>query len=166
MTSALTSFHLATLFIAATLFAAAAFCDVTTYRIPNSLNAALIALFPFYLFSAPVMPDWRQGFLVFAVVSCFGFAAFLAKAWGAGDVKLLAAASLWAGSEWIATLLLITALVGGIEALFALIALHRDLPPTIRLFRLFRAQIPYGLALATGGMSVLFFIAQPLLLSD
>jgi prepilin peptidase CpaA len=150
--------------IAAIIFVAAAVNDAQSYRIPNCLCVLLFLLFPAYALTSQYAVDWRQNVLVFVLVSLVGFAAFLGNFMGAGDIKLLSAASFWAGPHFIAVLLIVTAFAGGIEALVMMIALHRTLPKTNKIRRLAKAQIPYGIAIATGGLTMLWLIAPPILL--
>jgi prepilin peptidase CpaA len=103
-------------------------------------------------------------------VLTIGFAMFAMNFLGGGDVKMLAAASLWAGPKMIATLLLFTSFAGGILALvFAMAALYRakkmrhepkseteiqaDIP-------WHKTPVPYGVAIACGGVTALFLMAQ------
>jgi prepilin peptidase CpaA len=164
MTLALTFIHVALLLIAAFIFIAAAVSDARSYRIPNYLCASLAALFPFYAMTSPTSLDWRQNILVFGIVSVIGFAAFLGNFMGAGDIKLLSAASLWAGPQWVAVLLIVTFFAGGIEALATAALMHRRLPGKNRIRRLAKAQIPYGIAIATGGLTMLGLMSHPILL--
>jgi prepilin peptidase CpaA len=99
---------------AAFLWAAAS--DLGAYRIPNLSVVLLIALFPAYSFlaggAAPLLPHAAVGGAVLAIgipLYAFGLA-------GAGDFKLLAAASLWAGPDRLPLLLMVMALCGGLLA--------------------------------------------------
>lgn len=161
-----TVLHLATLFVAAALFAAAAISDVRSYRIPNTLGAALVLLFPVFAATSPHPVAWPQNIAIFAVVSAVGFAAFWRGLVGAGDVKLLSAASLWAGPHFLAVLLFVMALAGGVESFVAAVAvfLKRSKNGGALAFR--KVQIPYGVAIATGGVTMLGLMARPILLSD
>lgn len=79
---------------------------------------------------------------------------------GGGDVKLLAAASLWAGADAVPPLLVMTALFGGVLALFFLTPLGARI--TARragaastgggsVAR--RAPVPYGIAIAAAALA-------------
>jgi prepilin peptidase CpaA len=166
MALTITSFHLAILFIAAVVFIAAAVSDVRSYRIPNYYCGLLLLLFPVFAVTSPYPVDWIRNIAVFGIVSAIGFAAFSAHLMGAGDIKLLSVAGLWAGPHSLAVLLLVTAFVGGIESIVAAIALGLKLPKNDRMPRALKAQIPYGVAIATGGVAVLGLMARPILLSD
>jgi prepilin peptidase CpaA len=67
---------------------------------------------------------------------------------GGGDVKLLAAGALWLGTPALASYLLLTVLSGGALALLFLVReglAGRSAGA--------RASLPYGLAIATGGIA-------------
>jgi len=162
---ALTSFHVAIIFIAGILFVAAAVNDALSYRIPNALCGLLFILFPIYVVTSPRSVDWRQNILVGGIVLTIGFAAFLGRLMGAGDIKLLSVASLWAGTHSIAILLIVTAFAGGVESL-AVAALRAALRKTRGRARPSKVQIPYGVAIATGGLAMLGSIVHPILLPD
>lgn len=99
------------------LMAVAAFEDFRRFTIPNWLTASMVALWPAYLAAAPSLAAAIGG------ISC-GLAVFLVGAFlfargyiGGGDVKLLAAAVLWAGPAGVMPLLIVTGLLGGVLAL-------------------------------------------------
>ncbi|MEX2450426.1 MAG: prepilin peptidase [Rhodospirillales bacterium] len=150
-----------TLALFAGLLIAAAVWDVRTFTIPNRLNAVIALLFPVYAFYGPQPVDWMWTIIVAAVVFAGGLALFALNALGGGDVKLLAAASLWAGPGAIFDLLIVTALAGGAMALLltarsryavamALEAAGRKhLRDTV-----LGDNLPYGIAIAAGGIAV------------
>jgi prepilin peptidase CpaA len=124
----------------------------------------LLGLFPVFVATAPHEINWHQNAAVFALVTVAGFAMFLGKLTGAGDIKLLSVASLWAGPHLIAVLLVVTAFAGGVESLIiALLTQWRHRADT-QAVKLHQVPIPYGIAIATGGLAVLGMIAQPILL--
>lgn len=160
----LTAIHIATLLCAAAVFVAIAVSDVRSYRIPNVLCGALLALFPVFVLSAPQALHWQHNVIVFCFMSIAGVALFSAKLVGAGDIKLLAVASLWAGVALIPKLLLITAIAGGVESLVMVwIAMRTRQGEDAGGWR--KIKIPYGVAISAGGLAVLFSIAKPFLLS-
>ena len=164
MALALTALHIAILAIAASVFVAAAINDAYTYRIPNYMCVLLLALFPFFVMTAPRSFDWHQHVMIFSLVGTAGFGMFMGNLAGAGDIKLLGVASLWAGPHLIAVLLIVTALAGGIESVIIAILTHRRHTPTNDTPSFAKVPIPYGIAIATGGLTVLGMIAQPILL--
>ncbi len=74
-------------------------------------------------------------------------AAFFAGMMGGGDVKLAAALALWFSPGATIKFLLIMSIAGGVLTLL-LVAIHR-----LRA-RTGRVQIPYGVAIAVGGLAI------------
>jgi prepilin peptidase CpaA len=114
--------HLVPLAGFAGLMAMAAFEDFRRLIIPNAVPAGLCALWPLHLVTAPGL-----GLAAGAAAAGCAVAVFLAGAvlfsrglLGGGDVKLLAAATLWAGPAGTPILLVLTGLLGGLLCLFAL----------------------------------------------
>jgi prepilin peptidase CpaA len=168
MALALVTFHVAIMAIAAAVFIAAAVSDAYTYRIPNYLCGLLILLFPVFVMTSPEDIDWHQNAGVFALVTILGFAMamFLGHLAGAGDIKLLAAASLWAGPHFIAVLLIVTAFAGGIVSIImAVLALAKQKTASTKT-PLSKIAVPYGIAIGTGGLTVLALMAQPIFLPN
>lgn len=137
---------------------AAATCDVRGRGIPNALSLGLVLLGLVRLGSAvlvrdaglgPVLGDLAASFAMF----CAGAGLFAAGALGGGDVKLLAAASLWLGLAHIPAFLMATALAGGVLALAKLVERRIGVggPGT--------ESLPYGLAIALGGIVAATFAA-------
>lgn len=128
--------------------------DLRSHRIPNSLSAALIALYPMYVLAAPAAVPWLHAVAVSIAVLAAGFALFALKLLGGGDGKLLAAAALWAGPVYIFDFLVITALAGGALALVFLsplrMALASALPEGGLRERMLADVLPYGVAIAAG----------------
>jgi len=132
---------------------AGAWCDLRTRRIPNQIPALLALLYPLVFFYQAAPETWWTGLAAGAAVLAVGAALFALRALGGGDVKLLAAAALWAGPAHLLELVLITALAGGVLTVPALL---RNLSPA----RLPEARtaagqadtIPYGVAIAVGGL--------------
>ena len=87
------------------------------------------------------------------VVFAAGAAAFAAGALGGGDVKLLAAVSLFAGPAGLVNFLVVTALVGGLLGLAILAGASLGQPAVAGSLRArLRADLPYGPAIAAGGL--------------
>lgn len=159
--SASQNIDLIPLAVLAALLVTAAIGDVRNYLIPNWISIAVAALYPVYVLLHPQPLDWSTGILV--ALSLFG-AGFLLHAMGVmggGDVKLLAAAGLWAGTQYLMPLLLIMVLSGGVLAVVLMIVRHRR--ARVRKFRVRPAkgegQLPYGVAIAAGSMSVSVLLA-------
>lgn len=143
---------------------AATVSDLTRYEIPNRVSLAVVAAFALTL---PEMPLWTSLAHVSAALVLFalGTALFVANVWGGGDVKLLAATTLWTGWSGLASFLLFTALAGALLAL-ALLILRRTLPvaPAGRWYSrlLSRSEgIPYGVAIAAAAALVLLLPVEP-----
>jgi prepilin peptidase CpaA len=144
------------------LLIAAAAQDLRTMRIANGLSLAIVGLFAIFAtagLASGRLPASSVGMaaacaaLVFAV----GAAAFAMGALGGGDVKLLAAVSLFAGSARLLDFLAITALVGGVLGIAVVSGAPIGQPAgtegtTLRA-RL-RGGLPYGPAIAAGGLWV------------
>lgn len=81
-----------------------------------------------------------------------GAVAFAIGALGGGDVKLVAAASLFAGPAFLVEFLLVVALAGGAVSLVALMGRAVGTPPARDDGR--HRHVPYGLAIAAGGLAV------------
>ena len=135
---------------------AAAATDVRSYRIPNAIPIA-VALLALVRFSAlGAWHDMWPSLLVGSIVLAVGFGLFVLGWLGGGDVKLIAALSLWAGPERVYEFVYIIALSGGVMALGLLVSLtlrkvsaklmgQRDRPISFR-----GRHLPYGVAIAVG----------------
>jgi prepilin peptidase CpaA len=134
----------------AALLIVAAVIDVRTFTISNRLNLAVAALAPIYWFSIALTPwpgvavQLAMGTGVFALLA----AAFYAGMMGGGDVKLAAALALWFSPASTIKFLVLMSLAGGVLTL-VLVAWHRARK------RGGRPQIPYGVAIAFGGLAIL-----------
>jgi prepilin peptidase CpaA len=136
----------------AALLAAAAVQDAVQLRISNVLTVPVFVLaLAAMALSGPGFELW-QNFAMFAAVLAAGTWLFSRHALGGGDVKLLAAVSLWADG-WTALRLLVTiAMAGGILALailFLRTVVSDGVAARVKTLRP-RAGIPYGIAIAAG----------------
>src|SRR4051812_33203602 len=134
----------------AALLVVAAVIDARTFTISNRLNLTVAVLAPLYWLSVAMAPwpgvaiQLAAGATVFAVLA----AAFYAGMMGGGDVKLAAALALWFPPRVTLQFLVWMSLAGGVLTL-ALLAWHRARR------REGRPQIPYGVAIAFGGLAIL-----------
>ena len=163
MMSGLTAVHIAILLAAAILLVAAAINDAYRYKIPNLISLALMGLFPVFVLTAPRSVEWDQHIMVFLLVLLSGFAMFIGNLAGAGDIKLLAATSLWAGPHLVAVFLIITAVAGGILAFIMAALTYARNRTNKRALAVAKVPIPYGIAIATGGLSTICMLSFPLL---
>jgi prepilin peptidase CpaA len=99
------------------LLGLAALTDLQEYRIPNSVTLAIAALFPVYALLPWAGVDVAGALAVGAAVLAGGTALFALGVFGGGDVKLMAAVSLWIGPSACLDFILVTALFGGAIAL-------------------------------------------------
>jgi len=89
------------------------------------------------------------------VVFAVGAAAFAVGALGGGDVKLLAAVTLFAGPAGVVDFLAITAIAGGLLGLAMLAGAPLGQPALAGPLRArLRRGLPYGPAIAAGGLWV------------
>lgn len=147
------------------LLAAAAFTDLREYRIPNTLTLAIAALYPAYILTPGVGADVMGSLILAAVVLAAGTGLFALGLIGGGDVKLLAAVSLWVGPAAFPLFLIIMALAGGAIALvqlsnwrLGLALMLENLGQTTFTRVLTGRDVPYGLAIAIGA---LFAVTAP-----
>jgi prepilin peptidase CpaA len=101
----------------AVLMGTAAFEDFRRFTIPNWLTLGMCALWPLSLLAAPSTADAIGGPACGLAVFVVGALLFARGYLGGGDVKLLAAAALWAGPALLPSLLIVTGLLGGVLAL-------------------------------------------------
>jgi prepilin peptidase CpaA len=144
------------------LFVVAAYGDVKTLRIPNKLVIAVAALGVIRLF---VMGDLSVAlYTVGASVLVFivAFLLFWRGLVGGGDAKLMTAAALLVGYHDLFSFLMLMSLCG-VPVTFAVLFTHRSSsesqPASLPKARL---AVPYGVAIAGGGIVTLLF--QPSLL--
>jgi prepilin peptidase CpaA len=134
----------------ATLLVVAAVIDVRTFTISNRLNLTVALLAPVYWLSVALSPwpgvavQLAAGATVFALFA----GAFYAGMMGGGDVKLAAALALWFAPSETLRFIVIMAMAGGVLTV-ALLVWHRARR------RRGRPQIPYGVAIAFGGLAIL-----------
>jgi|GEM_PF-215362 len=138
------------------VLAIAALMDVWKLRIPNVFPAAVILLFPAWMYACGWGGGLWQNAIVF-VGTFFGGLFLFSRGWlGGGDVKLLAAIALWFDFKGAAALYLWIGMGGAVLAI-AFILLRRMLPATITASGSIpslkaKGPIPYGLAISAGAM--------------
>lgn len=145
------------------LFAAGS--DIASMLIPNWVSIALAALFPLAALAAGM--SWAEiglhvgvGVLVFIA----GFILFSIGVLGGGDVKVIAAVSLWTGAAALSPFAFWTTAAGGVLGLVVLMTRKRLAPADGRpefLNRLLTPTkgIPYAVAIAVG--AIVSLPAQP-----
>lgn len=155
------------IYIFALLAAAAGYSDVKRFIIPNSFSLSIAILYPAYVLTADIQPDWLFSLGIAATVLTLGFALFAFKICGGGDVKFFTAATLWAGPDLFVVFLSLTAVTGGVIAVSLWIG-HRAAPMLPFLtqgltsnFETFaKKPMPYGAAIALGAVYVAFTLLR------
>jgi prepilin peptidase CpaA len=134
----------------------AAFTDMRSRQIANWLNGAIALGAPLFWWTSG-LSLWpgvaiQLGLALATFVVLAGL--FAIRAMGGGDVKLLAALALWIDPTTFLRLLIVMALVGGVLTLvlgsWNVMRRQKD-----------RLAIPYGVAIAFGGLWVLKFDLLP-----
>lgn len=151
------------LLLAALTMLVAAGWDAAKFRIPNLSCLTILVLFPLYVLSSPTPLPWGNHIVVFAIILAVGYVLYLKKLAGAGDIKLIAAISLWAGPSFWGEFLFITAFSGGVLSLGigALTLLKARLAKDGDKPVLANTPIPYGVAIAVGGLCTLALLSHP-----
>lgn len=136
--------------ILAILLVVAAVIDTRTFTISNGLNAAVALLAPVYWLTVGLDP-WPGMAVQLAVATgvflLFALTFFIGMM-GGGDVKLAAALALWFPPAATLKFLVLMSIAGGVLTVLVLI-IHR-----LRK-REGRPEIPYGVAIAFGGLAIL-----------
>jgi prepilin peptidase CpaA len=135
--------------LAATLVVAAVI-DVRTFTISNRLTLAVALSAPLYWLSVSLNPWPDMASQVGAAVIVFVLlaGAFYAGMMGGGDVKLAAALALWFSPAVTVKFLVLMSVAGGVLTL-GIVIWHRAKR------REGRPEIPYGVAIAFGGLAIL-----------
>ena len=151
----------AALALFAVLLLVAAANDIATMTIPNWVSVVLAAAFPVFSLAAGhslafVGYHMAIGFIVLVL----GIGLFSLNLLGGGDVKVIAAASVWTGLSGFAVFLSATLLAGGILAIAIVLIRHFAKPREDRpafLNRLLdpKRGAPYAVAIAAGGLMAL-----------
>jgi prepilin peptidase CpaA len=141
---------------------AGAVYDVTTLTIPNWISLVLLALFPLVAIAAGI--SWAEA----GIHAGVGFAAllvgmllFAGNVIGGGDAKLFAAVSLYIGLAWFGIYIFAVAVAGGLLAIAIVLirwAAATGIGAHMKWFQHLtkaRAELPYGVAIAAGGLFVL-----------
>jgi prepilin peptidase CpaA len=155
--------HFAGFVVIPALIAAAGYCDLTRYTIPNSLPAALAAAFlAVAIFSVVGWLDFGVHAATGLIALAAGFLMFNLRWIGGGDAKLFAATALILGPHLVLDYTLLAAILGGAMAVMLLGMRQLPLPAPFSsqgwLVRLHDARegIPYGVALALAALVVIF----------
>ena len=136
--------------ILAVLLVVVAVIDTRTFTISNRLNATVAVLAPLYWLAVGLDP-WPgmaiQIGIAIGVLLLFAVA-FAVGMMGGGDVKLAAALALWFPLGATIKFLVLMSIAGGVLTVLVLIV-HRLRKGEGR------PEIPYGVAIAFGGLAIL-----------
>ncbi|MHA6317999.1 A24 family peptidase [Altererythrobacter sp. CAU 1778] len=141
---------------------AGAVSDFRTRKIRNVLNLAFFAV---GVVMVMVTVGWSEGvwYLAhFAAAFALGIAIFAIGGWGGGDAKFYAAMAVWFPISQFLNLLISFALVGGVMALLYF-ATRRSKGENVLGGDKKSREIPYGVALAIGGLLVQVWAVQALI---
>jgi prepilin peptidase CpaA len=144
--------------------------DLFTMKIPNRVSLALVVGFAIValLTRMPLETFGTNLAIAFAILAAT-FVLFSLNLLGGGDAKLVAAGGLWIGANHIVEYLLFITVFGGVLSL-AILAYRRWFPTQVlalpgwaQRLHTANAPIPYGIAIAAGGLAI--FPATDLFLS-
>lgn len=156
----------------------AAISDFRRYIIPNQVSLGALALYPVYVLSAPEPINWQWSLVMAGIFFAVGFVMYIVRAMGAGDAKLLPVVMLWVGGKDFTTFIVV--LVGGSLMLAFVIGVRTALAQMrtseresggaavavsgfarfarllgeLRHVPFLKIQVPYGVAIAAGGITV------------
>lgn len=153
----MTAFLVSTLFPLLVIVAGAG--DALTMRIPNWLNLLIAAsFFPMAVAAGMPLPMIGAHMATGLALLAAGYVLFAVRLFGGGDAKLLAAAGLWLGYPASQNLLVLSAFAGGGLALvvgaWSLVKLDSEIRGGFvsRRLAFLKPDLPYGIALAIGGL--------------
>lgn len=128
----------------------AGFTDLRRRQIDNWLNLGIALAAPLFWWTSglSLWPDVAMQLGIAAAAFAVFAGLFALKMMGGGDVKLLTVLALWIEPSWFLKLLIVMALAGGVltivMGMWHILRRQRD-----------RIAVPYGVAIAAGGLWVL-----------
>lgn len=158
MAAATTVYLLGGLVIA--LYAIASYTDIREFRIPNWVSIGLILAYVIRVLVQPEYGGWNTiglDLAAFAAVLVVGFGLYALAWFGAGDVKLMAAGTLFATHEVALEYVLTTMLLGGAFALLIMVIsfIRKSFPVIAEKTpwgESFKTYMPYGIAISISGI--------------
>ena len=168
--------HIAVACFAGSLICAAV-SDFRHYRIPNIASLVIVAAWPFWVLALEMSGRqslWWLALIGAAIMFLFGMFLFSRGAMGGGDVKLLAGAVLWAGPLHLFGFTAVSVIAGIALAVFTMLrtawqgaradsgesaggggaAAVAQSVSNMRHVPFFKTKLPYGVAIAAGGLYV------------
>jgi prepilin peptidase CpaA len=135
--------------------------DLFTMKIPNKISLALVGgFFAVALLTRMPLETFGMNLAIGFAVLSVTFVLFSLNLLGGGDAKLIAAGSVWIGANHIVEYLVFVAIFGGVLSL--VILGYRNWFPAQRLalpgwalrLHVRKGPIPYGIAVAAGGLAI------------
>lgn len=151
---------ISTLFAVMVTLAIATVSDIRHRRIRNILPLILIGLYGIFALTTQLQGDANQvniinGLLTGGTILAGGLVLFALRAMGGGDVKLAAALSLFAGTQYIAEVLVLIALSGGLVSGVTW-AYTKVRQKQNKVDAENRHSVPYGVAISISGIWLCF----------
>ena len=148
----------------------AAIADIRTRLIPNIIIISLLVLFSLYGLAG--FANWSDALFGGLIMFIPSFALFHFGAMGGGDAKLMTALAFWTGMKGVLAFCLITSLAGGVLAIVFLAKRRFGMKAQEATGDSFGAEIaptgtqedeeipvivlPYGVAIAVGGLTTIW----------
>ena len=161
-----TFIHQLVIAVFAVILIAAAIGDFRSFRIPNSLVLAILMLYPAHVIAAPAAVAWPYALIFAFVILAIGAGFFAANMMGGGDVKLMAAVSLWAAPHHLVSFFIITLLVAMLVACVMAVRMAATdarsphgwsvmaAVTSIRHVPILKMSVPYGVGISAAGLYV------------
>jgi prepilin peptidase CpaA len=144
------------------LLTLAAGWDLASYTIPNFIPVAVLFAFVLFgIFSRQDAAFYEAHAVATLIALLAGFVLFALGYIGGGDAKLFAGVAAWLGLHDLISYVLVASVFGGMLTLALLSARRFPLPSALSgrawIARLHEptAGVPYGVALAAGGIAIL-----------
>ncbi len=161
-----TLIHQLVIAVFAAILVAAAVGDFRSFRIPNSLVLSILVLYPAHVIASPTPVAWAYALIFAFVILVIGAGFFALKMMGGGDVKLMAAVSLWAAPQHLVSLFVITLLVAMLVACVMAVRMAAAdarsargwslmaAVSSIRHVPILKMSVPYGAGISAAGLYV------------
>ncbi len=156
--------HVASNLILSILLLVAVVFDIRGHRIPNVLTFGGMVIGLIVNFLTTGLPGLEQSLIGLAVATIIAGIFWNVRAIGGGDHKLLMAVGAFVGYPMIVPVLIVVALMGGVQAIiWAIVHRARSTTPLSWRQALKQTAMPYSLAIAAG--TILVILTNPTLSS-